>query len=70
MERLMCTVEDDRFLDVRRLNLGCGEFKKDGYMNTNKYAHPMPDVLHGDVSFPYFFDPTFRGGYAGVQFLL
>ena len=66
----MCTMEDDQFPGARRLNLGRGEFKKDEYININKYAHLKADVLHGDVSFPYFFDPTFRGGYAGVQFLL
>ncbi len=51
----MCTVADYRFPGARRLNLDCGDFKKDGYMNTNKYAHLTPDVLHEIEVFPYLF---------------
>jgi len=31
---------------VQKLNLGCGEFKKDGYVNIDYYAVSEPDVRH------------------------
>lgn len=117
----------------KKLNLGCGRFKKDGYVNLDCCAHLSPDVLHDlnkfpypfadnsfelieadhvlehlsdpfaamheihrilqpggkavirvphfsrgfmhpahrigiDVSFPYYFNPSFKGGYCGVAF--
>lgn len=117
----------------RKLNLGCGEFKKDGYINLdvdnrlsadvvhnlNEFPYPFaggafdliesshnlehlddpfgcmaemhrllspggrliikvphfsrgfthPDHRRGfDVSFPYYFDPDFPGGYSGTHF--
>lgn len=121
--------------DVRKLNLGCGEFKKPGYLNVDYGSVSPPDVVHDlnvmpypfadddlelveayhvlehldnpfqvmkeihritkdggkviirvphfsrgfthpehkrgfDVSFPFYFDPTFLGGYQGVKFEL
>lgn len=120
---------------VKKLNLGCGEFKKEGYINIDIYPHLKPEVLHDlnklpypfpenefelievshvlehledvfnvmrelhrilkpdgkliirvphfsrglthpehkrgfDVSFPYYFNPSFKGGFAGVEFQL
>lgn len=116
-----------------RLNLGCGAFKKDGFINVDADPRTSPDVLHDlnvlpypfppdhfdaveadhvlehlhdpfavmrelhrilkpggsltvrvphfsrgmthpdhkrgfDVTFPYYFQPAFKGGYAGVAF--
>ena len=121
-------------IELKKLNLGCGRFKKEGYVNVdfcnetfpdvlhdlNKFPYPFPDnsfdvieadhvlehlndpfgamkELHRilkpggaleirvphfsrgfthpdhkrgfDVSFPYYFNPSFRGGYTGVQFV-
>lgn len=118
-----------------KLNLGCGEYKKDGYVNVDFYSVTEPDVRHElnqfpypfpdnsftvieadhllehlqdpfrvmrelhrigkpnsslqirvphfsrgfthaqhargfDVTFPFYFDPSFKGGYQGVQFKL
>jgi hypothetical protein len=38
------------------LNLGCGGFKKDGYINVDYYAVSEPDVRHDLNQFPYPFD--------------
>ncbi len=119
---------------IRKLNLGCGAFKKDGYINLDCSADLDPDVVHDlnlypypfsdnrfdiieadhvlehlndpfgamkelhrilkdggvlivkvphfsrgfthpdhkrgfDVSFPYYFKPSFRGGYTGTEFV-
>lgn len=119
---------------IKRLNLGCGTFKKEGYVNLDCYSNLSPDVAHNlnifpypfenntfdlieadhvlehlndpfgamkelhrilkpggklvikvphfsrgfmhpehkrgfDVSFPYYFDPVFKGGYIGVEFI-
>lgn len=119
--------------DLVKLNLGCGAFKKEGYVNVDCCAHLKPDVVHDlnklpypfpdnhfdvveadhvlehlgdvfgvmkelrrimkdggalsikvphfsrgfthpehrrgfDVSFPYYFDPSFKGGYCGSEF--
>jgi len=121
--------------NLRRLNLGCGEFKKPGYINLDFETRVHPDVVHDlnnlpypfddgafdliesshnlehlsdpfsgmaemhrllapggrlilkvphfsrgfthpdhqrgfDVSFPYYFDPDFPGGYSGIPFEL
>jgi SAM-dependent methyltransferase len=121
--------------ETRRLNLGCGEFKKAGYVNVDANALIHPDVVHDlncfpypfsseqfnlieadhvlehldqpllamkelhrllepggklvvrvphfsrgfthadhkrgfDVTFPYYFNPAFKGGYVGVEFRL
>ncbi len=121
--------------DVRKLSLGCGEFKKPGYLNVDYGSVSPPDVVHDlnvmpypfanddfelveadhvlehldnpfqvmkevhritkdggkviirvphfsrgfthpehkrgfDVTFPFYFDPTFLGGYQGVKFEL
>lgn len=120
---------------TKKLNLGCGEFKKDGYVNVDFHSALEPDVRHDlnefpypfsdnefevieadhvlehlndvfkvmgelhrisknraliiirvphfsrgfthpqhqrgfDVSFPYYFDPSFKGGYQGVALKL
>ena len=120
---------------TKKLNLGCGEFKKDGYVNVDFHSVLEPDVKHDlnefpypfrdnefelieadhvlehlndpfrvvrelhriskngalivirvphfsrgfthpqhqrcfDVSFPYYFDPSFKGGYQGVELKL
>lgn len=36
-----------------KLNLGCGEFKKPGYINHDSEAHLHPDVVHDLDVFPY-----------------
>ncbi len=118
---------------LTKLNLGCGAFKKEGYVNLDCYGHLKPDIAHNlnsipypfpdnnfelieadhvlehledvfgvmkelrrimkpggvlavkvphfsrgfthpehkrgfDVSFPYYFDPSFKGGYCGSEF--
>ncbi len=120
---------------MQKLNLGCGEFKKDGYVNVDFVAGAGPDICHDlnllpypfadhqfavieadhllehlndpfavmrelyriaadgarivlrvphfsrgfthaqhnrgfDVSFPLYFNPTFKGGYQGVHLQL
>ena len=40
----------------RKLNLGCGEFKKVGYVNVDYYSVSEPDVRHDLNQFPYPFD--------------
>jgi len=119
----------------KKLNLGCGEFKKKGYINLDYYSVSEPDIKHDlnkfpypfkddefeliegehilehlydpfrvmkelhrisknngliiikvphfsrgfthcghkrgfDVSFPYYFNPSFKGGYQGFRFTL
>jgi SAM-dependent methyltransferase len=36
-----------------KLNLGCGEFKKDGYLNLDISSAVKPDVVHDLNVFPY-----------------
>jgi SAM-dependent methyltransferase len=120
---------------MKKLNLGCGEFKKKGYINLDINKSVKPEVVHDlgkfpypfkdeyfdlveadhvlehtedpfktmkeihrimkhnatliirvphfsrgfthadhkrgfDVSFPYYFNPKFKGGYSGVSFQL
>lgn len=120
---------------IKKLNLGCGQFKKEGYINIdidpevkpdfvhnlNEFPYPFPDnhfdlikadhvlehldnafivmkELHRilkpngelvikvphfsrgfthaghksgfDLSFPYYFNPSFKGGYTGVKYKL
>lgn len=44
-----------------KLNLGCGKFKKDGYVNVDNFAEFKPDVMHDLDVFPYpFADNTFE----------
>lgn len=122
-------------MSLRKLNLGCGEFKKAGYINLDVEDQVLPDVVHNlndlpfpfesgafyliesshnlehlndpfavmaemhrllvpggrliikvphfsrgfthpdhkrgfDVSFPFYFDPSFPGGYSGTPFEL
>jgi SAM-dependent methyltransferase len=39
-----------------KLNLGCGEFKKTGYVNVDYFSVSEPDVRHNLNQFPYPFD--------------
>lgn len=41
-----------------RLNLGCGDFKIDGWVNVDKYGHFDPDVVHDLEQFPWPFDDS------------
>lgn len=41
---------------MKKLNLGCGEFKKQGYINLDISAGVGPDVAHNLEQFPYPFD--------------
>jgi len=44
-----------------KLNLGCGEFGKEGYVNVDQYSVSEPDVRHDLNTFPYpFEDNRFR----------
>lgn len=44
----------------RKLNLGCGEAKKEGYVNLDRQASVKPDVIHNLNISPYpFEDNTF-----------
>lgn len=119
---------------LKKLNLGCGKFKKEGYVNLDCCSHLDPDIVHNlnsvpypfsdssfelveadhvlehlsdpfgamkelhrilksggsaiikvphfsrgfmhpehkrgfDVSFPFYFNPSFKGGYCGVEFV-
>lgn len=38
---------------IKKLNLGCGEFKKEGYINVDFYSISMPDIKHNLNKFPY-----------------
>jgi SAM-dependent methyltransferase len=40
----------------RRLNLGCGQFRKDGFLNVDEDPRTEPDVLVDLDCFPYPFD--------------
>lgn len=42
--------------NIKRLNLGCGSFKKEGYINVDCYDYLNPDVTHDLNKFPYPFD--------------
>ena len=37
----------------RRLNLGCGAFKKSGFMNLDANPRVNPDIVHDLNAFPY-----------------
>lgn len=37
----------------KKLNLGCGEDKKEGYVNLDFHAHVKPNVVHDLNRFPY-----------------
>lgn len=121
--------------EIIKLNLGCGQFKKEGYLNIDTDSSIKPDILHNlekfpypfadnsidlieadhilehfhdvlavmreiwrilkpegklvirvphfsrgfthvdhkrgfDISFPYYFNPQFKGGYTGIPFVL
>lgn len=38
---------------MKKLNLGCGEFKKEGFVNLDWVESAKPDVLHNLNMFPY-----------------
>jgi SAM-dependent methyltransferase len=40
----------------RKLNLGSGEFLKDGFVNVDYYSISNPDIVHNLSEFPYPFD--------------
>lgn len=42
--------------EIRCLNLGCGEFKKDGYVNVDFFSVSEPDIRHDLNRFPYPFE--------------
>lgn len=44
---------------IRKLNLGCGEDKKEGYVNVDHQASVSPDVRHDLNAFPYPFPDDF-----------
>lgn len=39
-----------------KLNIGCGVFKKDGYINIDNFSEYKPDILHDLEKIPYPFD--------------
>tara|TARA_B100001964_G_scaffold58945_1_gene66833 strand:- start:86 stop:646 length:561 start_codon:yes stop_codon:yes gene_type:complete len=41
---------------MNKLNLGCGEYKKHGYVNVDNYSVSNPDIRHDLDDFPYPFD--------------
>ncbi len=41
---------------MKKLNLGCGEFKKNGYINVDISPLVNPDVIHDLNTFPYPFN--------------
>lgn len=41
-----------------KLNLGCGEFKKHGYINVDYYSFSEPDIKHNLNQFPYPFNDS------------
>jgi predicted SAM-dependent methyltransferase len=52
--------QDNREQKLRKLNLGCGEFKKDGYLNVDFAAASGPDICHDLNRLPYpFADGSF-----------
>lgn len=40
----------------KKLNLGCGAFRKEGYLNVDGCAHFGPDITHNLDIFPYPFE--------------
>jgi|SRR3989344_188865 len=45
---------------LKKLNLGCGEDKKEGYVNVDFHSHVKPDVVHDLNVVPYpFAESTF-----------
>ncbi|MFZ2188305.1 MAG: methyltransferase domain-containing protein [Candidatus Moraniibacteriota bacterium] len=38
---------------IRKLNLGCGEFKKKGFVNVDYFSVSEPDIRHNLEMFPY-----------------
>src|SRR5574339_598973 len=46
-------------LQSRKLNLGSGEFLKDGFVNVDYYSISNPDVVHDLSKFPYPFDDNY-----------
>lgn len=41
---------------ITKLNLGCGEFRKEEYVNVDFYAVSEPDIKHNMNQFPYPFE--------------
>jgi SAM-dependent methyltransferase len=40
-------------VSIKKLNLGCGEFKKEGYLNLDISPEVRPDLVHDLNAFPY-----------------
>lgn len=43
-------------LEIKKLNLGCGESKKDGYVNLDRQSALNPDIAHDLNNLPYPFN--------------
>lgn len=43
-------------MEISKLNLGCGEYKKEGYINVDYLDHLHPDIVHDLNKIPYPFD--------------
>jgi hypothetical protein len=43
----------------RKLNLGCGEFPKEGFINVDYFSNSVPDVSHDLNKIPYPFDDNY-----------
>lgn len=46
-------MSEDRYADLKKLNLGCGSFKKEGYLNLDRDPGLRPDIVHDLNKFPY-----------------
>lgn len=44
---------------IKKLNLGCGEFKKEGYINVDISPSVIPDIVHDLNVFPYPFEDDY-----------
>jgi len=44
---------------MKKLNLGCGEYKKKGYINLDANKSFNPDIIHDLNKFPYPFDDNY-----------
>lgn len=43
-------------MTLNKLNLGCGQFRKEGYINVDVSPHAQADVLHNLDTYPYPFE--------------
>lgn len=49
----VCSINKQPMADIKKLNLGSGQFKKNGYINVDNNASTKPDIIHDLESFPY-----------------